>query len=296
MARELAKQTKQLTQTGPLSKGPLAFYKEHAFALNEAVDATTSTAIWLGAYRQYLEAADAKESDAVAFADATIRKVLVSHSPIDQSALMRDKGLIGTMLLFHGAFNQFYNQFRNLQHRAAHAEDVGEFARNSGAMLGLAIGLFVIGSLVRGKGPEKDEEKAQWLFRMLLLEGAAGLIPFVGELGSTINAKVLNKRPAPRNNSLGGVGAGIAESVFTMADEEKDAKKRINAFLRSAGTVTGMPVSQVLRTGNYLFDVLSDEREARGPGDVVGGVLYGERDDQPWSIPVGAQDLISGER
>ncbi len=294
--RDLAKQLKALTTTKAgriFTKGPIGFYKDHAFAFAEAVEVATATPIWLGAYRQALSQAQS-EADAVTFADATLRQALVSHNTVDLSGLMRDKGFVGYLTMFMGAFNHFYNQGRDAGHQWAVSDDAKTKARIAGAALGLAVGYFVVGSLARGQGPGRDEDKSEWLFRKLMLEGVLQTMPIVNVAASVVATHLQDKKVQARNNSLYGMAESITDSLFTILDSEKDTDKRVKAFFNTLGPLSGLPTAAVLQTGGPILDWAFDENEWRNPFDAASDVTYGKKADNPWNPLQAAGDAISG--
>lgn len=245
MLRELAKQVKNLTATGVgrvLSIGPIGWYKDNAFAFAEAVEYATSTPIWLGAYRQGI-AESKTEAEAIEFADATVRQVLVSHNTVDLAALMRDKGPIGHLTMFFGAFNHFYNQFRQLGHDLGEADTLKTRAVKAGKMLGLATGIYLVGSAVRGHGKGEDEERWQWALRRLTLDGLLQSIPGVNVLATAASQKLQGKALPARNNSLYGTIEGIGGALLKLGDPDTSDTKRVKAFLDVLGPTTGIPVN-----------------------------------------------------
>jgi hypothetical protein len=295
--RELAKQVRGLTETGlakVLNQGPLGWYKDHAFIFAETVEATTSTAIWLGAYRQALQA-ESTESDAARFADATVRQVLVSHNTVDLSALMRDRGVVGHLLMFHGAFNHFYNQFRAQGARAALAATAAAAVRASARIAGLSVGLFIIGSLARGQGPDKDEDLEDWLFRKLALEGAMQLMPGLGEVGNVLAAAQRGKMTTPRNNSLIGVAGSITDAAVKAADPEKGSPAKTLKFITSlAGPGLGVPTAAPVQSLGPAMSWAVGENEWRNPLDAASDLVYGRKADEPFNVLQGASDAYEG--
>lgn len=243
--RELAKGVKDLTASGVgklLSTGPIGWYKEHAFAFQEFTEYATATPIWIGAYRQAL-GEEKSEADAVAFADAIVRQVVVSHNPVDLSALMRDKGPIGYLTMFFGAFNHFYNQFRTLGHDFAEADTLKTRATKAGKMMGLATGIFLIGSLVRGKGPDKDEEEWEWALRKVFLDGLMQMVPLVNVAGKVGDRALTKKQLPARDNSLFGLTERMGESMLKLAKDDTTDAARMKAFLDLVGPLAGLPTA-----------------------------------------------------
>lgn len=294
--RELGQQVEKLTQTklGRLvTAGPLGWLKEHAFIFQETAEAATATPVWLGAYRQAIQL-ELSEKEAVAYADATLRKAFPSHNLVDLSTILRNKGVVGQLLMFHGAFNHFYNQFRSLGRQVVGAESTAERTAASARALGLAAGLFLLGAIVRGQGPDKGEPLEDWLIRKLALEGFAQLVPGLGEVGNILASVQRGKPTTARNNSLVGVAGSIAESVLKAADSEKDTSKRVKAALGLLGPTLGVPVAAPVRSGGPLADWVMGGNEWRNPLDAASDLVYGRTEDAPFNALQGAADLVEG--
>lgn len=295
--RELAKQVKSLTSTGLLSRGPVAWMKDHAFFFMEFSDKATSTPIWMGAYRQAL-AEGKSEADAVTFADVVVRQVFPSHSPVDAAPILRDKGFIGTSLMFYGFLSTYYNGIRELLHPLHTAEDGVELAKRvprvGGRLLGYMLAVSVLSEFLRGRGREDDEDWAQWFLRKSLA-GWLSAVPFGGDFSNAIEGGLLGKQTNPRVTSIATTGIALGKAALELGDEGKEGDKKLEDLIRAIAPVIGIPASQPLRTGKYLRAVSEGELEPRNPADVAGGLIYGERDGQPANPARLVGDAVNGE-
>lgn len=300
LTRDFRGQVKSLTATGPLARGPLAWIKDHAFAFMEFTDLITSTPIWLGSYRQAVAEGKA-EKDAVEYADGIVRKNFPSHSPVDQAGVLRDRGFIGSTLMFYGYFNVLYNGLRDLGHQLGEADSVADKVKLGGRMLAYMSAAVVLSELLSGRGREDDEDWSTWFLRKLLA-GSASSVPFGGDIATALEQKALGKRANPRQAGLtaaavqvGSTGWELGEEVAAALKGEGDsakAQKKLDAFLRSLGPLHGLPVSQPARTVGYLKDLVEGDVTPRGPFDVLGGLVYGQREGQPANIPTLIQDAL----
>lgn len=301
LSHELAKKVLELADDSLYSKlfnrGPLGFLKEHAFVFNEAVEFSTGTPIWFGAYRQGLKQ-QLSEKEAVAYADATVRKVMISHNIADLSTLMRNKGYIGQLMMFFGAFNHFYNLFRDQLEKGAAAGREGDLKRVAQMAMraaGLSVGLFLVGALARGAGPEKGEPLEEWLLRKMVLEGFMQLVPGLNEGGNVLAAHLRGKPAVVRNNSLFGVGARLVESLVTMFDSDKEPKKRVTEAINTLGPIGGVPTIGPIQSASPLIQWLAGESDWRNPLDAASDLAYGRKRDEPFNMVQGAADLMEGQ-
>jgi hypothetical protein len=311
--RDLLKAQSVITEYNLPGRKLLRLYKDHAFALSEMAGRATGAMVWIAAERQYLEqhAAEVEENEAkvqaeaVTFADAMVRKVLSSHNVVDLSALMRDKGPVGAFLVFFGFFNHAYNREADIIEQAIDAKTAAARAQAIGAALGFMTAVFVVGSVVRGQGPgagDEPEDEADPTMRRLLkarnytarklLVGTAELFPFLGPLAQAGEAFAMGKKhQGSRNNSAVGVFEGVAKSYMRALDEGKDPDVRLKAALKTLEPVMGIPVSQPVRTGGFLWDWYEGDVRPRGAGDVFGGVVHGTYEGQGGNLGTMGQDL-----
>jgi hypothetical protein len=156
----------------------------------------------------------------------------------------------------------------------------------------------VFSEFLRGRGREGDEEWSQWFLRKLMA-GSLALLPGGGDAANFIEAKMMGKRSNPRNQSLVGIGAGVAEAagkVVTAVQNDDEVDKRVVQLLQSLGPLVGLPTVQPAKTGKYLLDLAKGDAEARNPADVAGGLIYGQREGQPETPLKLVGDAISGPR
>ena len=320
LARELRNQIDRMASTHGLEAGALAWWKEHAFALQEVIDEHTATPVWLAGYRQGLDEAAGKkglvgpeaEEYAVRFADDVIRRSFPSHSPVDQSAVMRDRGFVGTMLLFHGYFNLIYQRNREDLYRIVKAFEGGATAdafltagrvtaRMSGRLLGRTLAVFVLGNFLSGRGPAEGEPPEEWVLRSLLLEQFM-LLPFGDAAVGAVEAALLGKRPNVR--AAPGLAAlyEVSKVAYKMAEgKETTVAAKAAAGAKLAAMLTGIPGTRPIRTAQYLFEAvegrpLTEKTGAlAGAADIASQAIYGPDSKYKRADPFGTIADVVGE-
>lgn len=295
MSRELLSQVSQMIARTPLGRGPLRFLKDHAFAMQEVADRFVSAAIYIGIKRQLLDGnanPTAEElADVTEKANKLVRLVMPSHHVVDSAKILRDKGFLGTSVVFYSFMNTALNVVRATQGRDVLS---AKSAKASGRVMGYMLSVFILGSLVRGQGPDADEPWEQWFLRKMGT-GFAGMFPWAGDVSEMMFADFQGKKRAPRNNSAAGMVAAIYEMLMKAADGDKDAGARLDALLRGISLSTGLPAGQLLRTLRYLYDLEEGDVDPRGAGDVAGGLIYGQRaNGQGANVFTLGQDIASG--
>lgn len=302
LQRDFAKNVKDLTSRWRNMKllGPLAWWKDHAFAFMEYSQAATATPIWIGAFRQALD--EGRDTEAAAkWADNIVNQVFPSHSAVDQSAILRNKGFWGLSTVFYGYMNTAYNMqhaiARPLFNREFAEASTGDKAKTvakvSGAMLALYLSVGALSELFAGRGPEEGDDddepsddplarnlarKRNWLVRKTVLAPLT-LLPF--NAGRGVEAWRLDKRQAGTSGTLvDSYVAALGKGVTDSFDGDSEVEKRLLATTKVLGLTMGLGTSPIGTTGKYVFDALNGA-EPQSPADVASGLLYGRRDNQP---------------
>lgn len=118
-------------------------------------------------------------------------------------------------------------------------------------------------------------------------------LPVIGpDVGSTIESKFLHKRTNPRGGLYTSVINPMIEAGAAMLNGDKSAEDKFFSMMRAISPLLGTP-TYPLTPAKYLFDLSQGDVDPRGPGDVIGGVIYGQRDNQPENIPTAIQDAVS---
>lgn len=307
--RAFSSQLKTLTLSGGAARRAFTKLKDNAFVLQEAVAYAVNTPIWVGAYRQALAAGETEEQ-AIRFADDVLLRTAPTHSPVELSGLMRDKGPFSAAVALFGYMNLAYNSFRDISQPLFQTKfkeaRVGTKIKTVGAVaantLAFSFAAFVLGDALMGKGPEAGDDDeddpgnmkkryANWLKRKLLL-GPIHTIPLpIGTVAEStwLGRPTTNVRTAPLLALFETLGKAIAK----VRNENVETPDKILAILKSIALLLGAPLNPVTTTGKYLFDVGTDKLEVPNAGRAIGGVIYGERDKQPDNIPQAIGDALS---
>jgi hypothetical protein len=74
-----------------------------------------------------------------------------------------------------------------------------------------------------------------------------------------------------------------------MLNGDKSAEDKFFSMMRAIAPLLGTP-TYPLTPAKYFFDLSPGRRRPPRPGDVIGGTIYGQRDNQPTNIPTLLQD------
>jgi len=317
LADELRKRIDAAATHDPLKRGLVAWWKDHAFVFMEATDAGTATPLWIAAYRQNMtrlqdEGMGPAEADAraVQLADLFIQKRFPSGFAADQSAVLRDKGIVGSSLLFHGYFNVVYNLYResvaevveNTRELAeAEAGARGEAALRAGKasaleaarVLGLTTSIYVLGNLLTGRGPGDDEDLDDWLVRMYFIEPITSL-PFA-DIGIAAIDEAKGRRSNVRAAPSLAVGYQAAKAIGLAFREGADPRRTAEAIAKVIAMLSGIPGARPIRAAGYLLGE-DGLQEASGPFDAIDSLVYGQQPEQfDTATPASIASDLAGE-
>lgn len=286
------KHLKSFTQSQSVVWAPFRWIKEHAFDFMEAINKATATPIWWGAYEQAKAefAGDSTTPEAqayaVKFADDVLTRVFPSHSAVDQSAILRDKGFWGMTTMFYGYMSTMYRAQHNITNRP------DPKLTKAFNLLGFYIAAGVFGELLMGRGPEAgdgdDEEtrRAAWLLRKLV---AAPLSTVPLPFSSVVESWALNKRTNPRTSPVF-AAIDTAARYGPVLFQEKEAAEKVEAAYRLAGPAFGWPQRPV-QTLKYIGN-----GKPVDPFDAASGLIYGQRDGQAANPLSTISDIIGGPK
>lgn len=264
-----------------------------AFAFQEMTEKLAATTIFMGALRD-AQAKGMGDAEAVRHADAIVRGNLPSHNPAEQSALLRDKRGLGSLLMFHGYFNKLYNVTRRQAHAPflawANAEGAGDYAKAAGQTAlaaGRILAVFAVangmGEYFSGRGKEDDETWGQWLARKVI-SGPFSIIPFGSTIGEPLSAKLVTGevksvsiRAAP---ALSTVQSALT-AIGKIASDEREPSQKVWDAIEATLLAANLPVRQVRKTGEYLTRLATGDTKPENLADLASGLIYGERDNQP---------------
>lgn len=264
--------------------------QKHAYFLQSAFDNVISPIVWTGAYNDALKRG-MTESEAVKFADSTIRQTQGSTMPEDVSRIETGPAFVRLFSQFIGYFNMVANT-----NATALMNIAGEVGLKKGA--GRALGVVFAGLLMpiwvaefiaqamRG-GPDDEDKDGWWIddwlaavFGFGTIKGIAGAIPGAGQVGQLIVNR-FNDQPADDRMSLSPAvsviesAAGAPASVYKAIVDDASKQKAVRDVASLVTVATGLPASFVARSVGYAAGVADDRIEPTGPIDAARGVISG---------------------
>jgi hypothetical protein len=280
--------------------------------LYHAMDGFLSKTIWESA-RAKAEAGGLTEPEQYAAADKAVSAMMPPLNIAEQSSIVRDRGIVGSLLLVRNFPNTLYNvgAMNAWQARTGvwgtapgwqrTARILGGTTAAAAAYLGMTWSAHIFGRFLMGHGRDEDETTTDWLAREAMTAPFYPL-PFGEDLTAPL------ARWAVSDKSLKSLERGfrgappIAMLEHSMkdfaaaVDENGTDTDRAFAAAKVAATALRLPLYP-LRPARYFADLFAGDVDPRGPLDVLGGAFYGER-RPPYrqrNPAMAAQDFLSGE-
>lgn len=251
----------------------LAKSREIAFYGIAITDAMVTYPLWLGAYQK---AADEglNEEHSIASADRAVRLAMGTGASKDLSAIQRNNEALKWVTQFYSYFNVVFNRFSALKHDAWKSKQAGritaDLPRFLARYLFLAVIPALLSELLSDRGPDDDEDKAEWALRKSVLYPVM-TVPVLRDVASYLDSGY-DPKIGPLGRALGEVTQAIQTSkAYAAGDAEND--KLVKQWLDVAGYATGIPSGQASITGGAVWDWI-------------------EGDDTPASFIDGAHDLL----
>jgi len=261
----------------------------HAYFLQTALDNVLSPIVWTGAYNQAL-ADGMSDTDAVKFADRTVRQTQGSTLPEDVSRIETGPAYARAFTQFLGYFNMMANT-----NGTALKQIAGEVGLKRGAgkalyvvMMGFMAPIWIAEAIAlafRG-GPEDEDDDGyldDWLaevFGMGTLKGLLAQIPIAGQFGVAAVQR-FNDNPLDDRVSLSPAvsllesSVGAPQSVYKAIVEDGSAQKAIRDVATLVSVATGVPVYGLARPIGYAAGVAQGRIEPEGPADLARGLITG---------------------
>jgi len=283
---------------------PNAFQKaqkwsaRHGYFMQQAFQNMVDTAVWTAKYNQVLEEMGPEFSDAaaqkeaIAQADATIRKTQDTLAAEDIARFQVGTGFYKTFMQFAGYFNMLANL--NSDQYIKVIRDMG-IKGNKGKLfkiyvLGFMLPMVMSDAIVRTLGGQWDDddddgyldEVAEWFFGSQL-RGAVALVPGVGP-GIMAIANAFNDKPyddrmttSPSISMLEASTVGVSKAVINVLDDDREVTgKNVRDVLTMLSLVTGVPLSVVGRPIAYEVDEERGQINPESELDYVRGLLTGK--------------------
>ena len=253
-------------------RGPLDWFKLHAFTMIGWIDRGISSAVWLGAYNDYISKNPSDRDTALQHADRTVRLTQGTGNIKDMAAIMASNNELNKIFtMFYSGFSAQYNMQVDLYRKTKNDIAEGDWGtvalKRLPQWIMLTVVPAILGAWISGDTPEEDESLGWWMGRKALIYPTAS-VPFLREVTGALDTGFgYNVSPVTR---FGDSIVKSGKNLLTFTDEDKEFDLR--RFVRTAGEASSiwmaLPTGQALSTIDNLWKGL-EEGDVNLPRDLV---------------------------
>lgn len=222
-------------------------------------------ATWVDQYHKAL-ARGRSDAEAASIADGYVRERHGAASVVDLPAVMQDNEWMKALTMFYGYFNTMYNWQRQLPGQARRGE-----AKNFAVTALGSIGVGAAFGALLFNNRKEDESWWKIMAKALTLQPLS-TVPIIREAASYFAEGFPQRTPT---ESLINAFGSIYSDLKRKAKGES-AKNPIKNTANVIGLTTGLPMAQVGRTGEFLWDVRNKEQRPRNMMEWIRGIIHGE--------------------
>ncbi|BES72157.1 hypothetical protein RE428_31750 [Marinobacter nanhaiticus D15-8W] len=261
-------------------EGKMDQVRQSFFWMTGMLDMSVSVPTWLGAYRKAMEGgveniAKGDEAGAIDYADQAVRESQSSGAVKDLARIQRGNEAFRAFTMFYSYFSALFNLLRRRRQDLSLGNiNVPQFAASM-ALLWLAPA--ILGELVAGRGPNDDEEWAQWAARQGMLYPLSTMIGLRDVANAVLTPYGFNASPA--YDGLDQTARALQIPYKAMTGEELKRTDVKSAVL--ATSYWGhLPGRQAWITGEYLFDLMEGNERPENPAEFAKGIMFSRPADE----------------
>ncbi|MDO5531067.1 hypothetical protein [Sutterella sp.] len=277
------------------------------YFLQSAMQKPIDGIVWTAGYNKAIREG-MSEQDAVAEADALVRRTQSDFSPENLSEVETGSALYRAFLVFYNYFNMQLNLLAERGMLARETKQYGRFAKEAlliswvPSVLSAVILRMIVGGWDTDDDDDWDAYDALQLFVGEPLKGVIAMAPFIGSGVNSVAAYWANDDSLPLHGTLEtlwgkdpyvgrvmsspavdlvvGAAGGVATVARTVTGEEQpNARTAMRNFLDLLSVVLRLPVGALKKEAGYMAGVYADEIHPENAGDFVQGLLRGRGED-----------------
>lgn len=246
-------------------------------------DMAVAAPTWLGAYRKAMDGAEptitkGDEEAAIEYADSMVRMTQPSAGAKDLPQIMTGPSYKKIFTMFYSYWSTTANMMARETNMVG-ARGIKDMPRFAAAMSYLWIMQALIGDLMVGRGPDKDESWTQWAVTHVTefpLDSLIGVRDIAHYAADYAEGKHFDFEFTPVADAF----ASIAQSAVAagkLATGQSLKTQDEKALLMAPSYWLGLPGRQMWITGSYLHDWMTGKQRPAGVLEAVRGLAYGPK-------------------
>lgn len=246
-------------------------------------DMAVAAPTWLGAYRKAMDGVEptidkGDEEKAIEYADSMVRMTQPSSGAKDLPQIMTGPSYKKIFTMFYSYWSTTANMMARNTNMLG-ARGIKDMPRFAAAMSYLWIMQALIGDMMVGRGPDKDQSWTNWAIAHVAefpLDSLIGVRDIAHYAVDYAEGKHFDFEFTPVADAFGSLAqATVAAGKVATGQELKTSDKK--ALLMAPSYWLGLPGRQLWITGSYLHDWMMSKQKPTGIMDVVRGVAYGPK-------------------
>lgn len=274
--RDVRDSLRRLTKETRLQQAQRSF-----FILTGLMDMSVSVPTWLGAYKKAMEGAvdeipPGNEQRAIDYADSIVRQTQSAGGVKDLARIQRGGEVQRSFVMFYSYFSVLYNQF---------ARKAGRIKSGQAGVAELAASAFflwfapaILGELVAMRGPDDEDEWAEWAARQAILYPAGTVVGVRDVANAALTPFGYGASPAFDAFAM---TARAATIPFTAVNPDEEVTRAdVKSAVLAAGYWGKLPSRQMWITGEYLYDLATGVDEPESPQEFVRDLFFSRPVDE----------------
>ncbi len=274
--RDVRDSLMRLTKETKLQEAQRSF-----FYLTGLMDMGVSVPTWLGAYRKAMEGEVAEiemgdEYRAIDYADSIVRQTQSAGGAKDLAQIQRGGQVRRSFVMFYSYFSVLYNQFARQISRAQRGD--ASIAQLAASSFYLWFAPSIMGELIAGRGPDDEDEWAEWAARQGILY-PMGAVVGLRDVGSAVLTPY-GYGASPAFDAFEMTARTAAIPIKALDDDQELGRSDVKAAVLTAGYWGKLPSRQAWITGEYMYDVATGEDSPESPQEFVRNLFFARPADE----------------
>lgn len=274
--RDVRDSLQRLTKESRLQEWQRSF-----FYFTGLMDQAVVIPTWLGAYRKAMEGEVAEiemghERNAIDYADSIVRQSQSSGGVKDLAQIQRGGQVRRSFVMFYSYFSALYNQFSRQISRVKRGDI--SLPRLAASAMYLWFVPAVLGELIAQRGPDDEEEWAEWAATQGILY-PLGTVVGLRDVGSAVLTP-FGYDASPAFDAFSMTARTAKIPLKALDDEQEVGRADVKAAVLTAGYWGKLPSRQAWITGEYLYDVATGEDSPDSPQEFVRNLFFSRPADE----------------
>lgn len=247
-------------------------------------DMAVAAPTWLGAYMKAMDGEEptiekGDEEAAIEFASSMVRMTQPSAGAKDLPQIMTGPSYKQIFTLFYSFWSTTMNMMER-ETRMVGSRGIKDMPRFAASMSYLWILQALVGDLMVGRGPDKNESWSKWAVTHVAqfpFDAMIGLRDIAHYAANYEEGKHFDFEFTPVADAFASIGESFVTAQKALTPGEHVTKTDVKNAVMGLGYWGGFPARQMWITGSYLHDWITGKAHPTGFFDALRGLAYGPK-------------------